>query len=323
MRAVLVQKTGGPEVLELVDVPATEPGPGEIRVRHEAIGVNFIDVYFRTGLYPVTLPSRIGQEAAGIVEAAGEGVTRFKTGDRVAYATGGLGAYAEANTLKADRVVAIPDGVTAAIAAAALLKGMTAEYLVRRTFHVKQGHTILVHAAAGGVGSILTQWAAAIGATVIGVVGSNAKAEIARRQGCAHVLTYDSGDIAKQVRDLTDGVGVPVVYDSVGKSTFDASIASLARRGMMVTYGNASGAVPPFEPLRLSRAGSLFLTRPTLFDYVATTEELDDSAGALFEMIGSGKIKVEIGQQFPLADVRKAHEALEARKTTGSTVLLP
>jgi NADPH2:quinone reductase len=323
MRAVVVQKTGGPEVLGLVDVPAAEPGPGEIRIRHEAIGVNFIDVYFRTGLYPLTLPSRIGQEAAGIVEAVGEGVTRFKPGDRAAYATGGLGSYAEANTLRADRAVAIPSGVSAEAAAAALLKGMTAEFLVRRTFHVKHGHTVLVHAAAGGVGSILTQWAAALGATVIGVVGSEAKAEVAKRQGCAHVLLYDRDDIAKEVRDLTGGAGVPVVYDSVGKSTFDASIASLARRGMMVTFGNASGPVPPFEPLRLSRAGSLFLTRPTLFDYVATTEELDASAAALFEMIGAGQIKVEIGQKFRLADVSKAHEALEARRTTGSTVLLP
>ncbi len=323
MRTVLVQKTGGPEVLELVDVPAAEPGPGEIRIRHEAIGVNFIDVYFRTGLYPLTLPSRIGQEAAGVVEAVGKGVSRFRVGDRAAYATGGLGAYAEGNTLKADRAVHIPAAVTAAVAAAVLLKGMTAEFLVRRTFHVKHGHTVLVHAAAGGVGSILTQWAAAVGATVIGAVGSEAKAEIAKRQGCSHALIYGRDDIAKEVRELTGGAGVPVVYDSVGKSTFDASLASLARRGMMVTFGNSSGPVPAFEPLRLSRGGSLFLTRPTLFDYVATTEELDASAAALFEMVGAGKIKVEIGQQFALADVEKAHAALEARQTTGSTVLLP
>lgn len=323
MRAVVVSKHGGPEVLELADVPQGEPGPGQILVRHEAVGLNFIDVYFRTGLYPSALPTRLGQEAAGRVDAVGEGVTRFKKGDRVAYATAGVGAYAESNVIAAERAVAVPDGVSAEIAAAVLLKGMTAEFLVRRTFHVKQGHTVLVHAAAGGVGSILTQWAAAIGATVIGAVSSDAKAEIARRQGCAHVLIYERDDISSKVRELTAGVGVPVVYDSVGKTTFDASLASLARRGMMVTFGNASGPVPAFEPLRLSRGGSLFLTRPTLFDYVATTEELDASAAALFEMIGSGRIKVEIGQRFPLAEVRKAHEALEGRRTTGSTVLLP
>jgi NADPH2:quinone reductase len=306
-----------------VDLPVPKPGPGEILVRHEAIGLNFIDVYVRTGLYQTRLPTRIGQEAAGRVEALGPRVTRFKRGDRVAYATGPLGAYAEMNVVPAERAVHVPDAVSPELAAAALLKGMTAEFLIQRTFHVKQGDKILVHAAAGGVGSILTQWAAAIGAEVIGAVGTVAKAEIARRQGCAHVLVYDRDDIVRRVNDITGGLGVPVVYDSVGKTTFDASLACLSRRGLMVSFGNASGPVPPFEPLRLSRMGSLYLTRPTLADYITNIYELDASAAALFALIGSGRIHVDVGQRYPLARVREAHLALEGRMTTGSTVLIP
>ena len=323
MKAVVAQRAGGPEVLEVVELPVPQPGPGEVLIRHAAIGLNFIDTYHRSGLYPVTYPMVLGVEAAGSIEAVGPGVTRFRPGDRVAYAPAPSGGYAEVSVRAADRVVRVPDDIPFDLAAAALLKGMTAEFLLRRTFHVKQGDTILVHAAAGGVGSILVQWAKALGAVVIGTAGSEAKLEIARRLGADHVLLTEQPDLAEQVRDLTGGRGVPVVYDSVGKTTFDASLASLARRGLMVTFGNASGPPAPVDPLRLSRGGSLFLTRPTLHDYVATTEELDASAAAVFEVLASGKVKVEIGQRFPLTEARAAHEALEGRKTTGSTVLVP
>ncbi len=323
MRAIEAEKAGGPEVLRLIDAPLPEPGPGQIRIRHEAIGLNFIEVYQRTGLYPMTYPARLGQEAAGVVEAVGEGVTRFKVGDRAGFVSGSSGAYAEASVVAADRAVVIPTGVASDIAAAALLKGMTSEFLIRRTFHVKHGDAMLVHAAAGGVGSILTQWGHALGAQVIGAVGSLEKTELAKAQGCDAVLIYGQDNIPERVKALTGGKGVPVVYDSVGKATFEDSLSSLARRGMLVSFGNASGPAPAIEPLRLSRGGSLFLTRPTLFDYIATTEELDESAGALFEMIGSGRIRIEIGQRFPLEQVRQAHEALEGRKTTGSTVIVP
>jgi len=309
--------------MTVTQVATPQPGPGQIRVRHAAIGLNFIDVYHRTGLCPLPLPAGLGMEAAGTVEAVGEGVTRFKTGDRVAYASGPAGAYAEAHVVDAARAVSVPDGVSLEIAAAVMLKGMTAEMLVRRVFHVKQGHDILVHAAAGGVGLILCQWAKAIGARVIGSVGSEAKAELARAHGCDDIILYDREDVAERVKALTDGKGVAVAYDSVGKATFDASLASVRRRGTVVVFGDASGPVPPVDPLRLSRGGSLFLTRPTLFDYVATTEELDASAAALFEMIQSGRIKVEIGQTFPLDQVQQAHQALEGRGTTGSTLLIP
>ena len=323
MRAVQAKAAGGREVLEVVDVERPEPAAGQILIRHEAIGLNFIDIYQRSGLYPMKYPARLGVEAAGVVEAIGEGVTRFKVGDHAAYAGGSSGGYAEFATIAADRAVIVPKGVSTEMAAACLLKGMTVEFLLRRTFHVKQGQTILVHAAAGGVGSIMTQWAKALGATVIGAVGSEEKVEIAKRQGCAHVIRYDTDDVAARVKEITGGVGVPVVYDSVGKATFEASLNSLAKRGMLVTFGNASGPAPAIEPLRLSRGGSLFLTRPTLFDYIATTEELDESAKALFEVLATGKVKVDIGQRFPLAEAAAAHEALEGRKTTGSTVLIP
>lgn len=323
MQAVRISETGGPEVLRLVDVETPEPGPGEIRVRHHAIGLNFIETYQRSGLYSIPLPGGLGQEAAGVVEAVGPGVTRFAVGDRVAYASGPPGAYAEAHVVRADRAVRVPDGVSFEIAAASLLKGMTAEYLVRRTFRVEAGMTILVHAAAGGVGSILTQWAASLGARVIGTAGSPEKAAFARSVGCAEVILYREEDVAARVRELTAGEGVPVVYDSVGAATFEASLASLSRRGCLVSFGNASGPVPPVSPLRLSQAGSLYLTRPTLGDYVATEAELDASAAALFDVIERGVVTVEIGARFGLADVRKAHETLESRGTRGSSILLP
>lgn len=322
MRAVRFEKTGGPEVLELVDVDVPEPKPGQVRVRHEAIGINFIDTYHRTGLYPVKLPCTPGGEAAGVVEALGEGVTSLKVGDRVAY-SGGFGAYAEANVVAADRAVRIPDGVDSRTAAASLLKGMTVEALLCRTYPVKAGETILVHAAAGGVGQIMVQWAKAIGAEVIATVGSEAKAARARELGADHVILYREQDVAAEVRRITGGKGVPVAYDSVGKDTFEGTLGSLARRGLFVTFGNASGPVPPFAPGRLAQGGSLYLTRPTLFDYIVTAEELAASAGALFEMIGSGKVKIDVGQTFELAEARRAHEALEARKTVGASLLIP
>ena len=323
MKAIRIARTGGPEVLELAEVEVPSPKAGEILVRHEAVGVNFIDTYHRTGLYPVKLPSGLGLEAAGVVEALGEGVERFKVGDRVAYASGPLGASAELTVTAAASAVTRPDGVDAKTGAAALLKGMTAEFLVRRTYPVKAGDTILVHAAAGGVGSILVQWAKHLGARVIGTAGSEEKAELARGHGADHVILYRDQDVAAEVRRLTDGKGVPVAYDSVGAATFEGTLGSLARRGLFVSFGNASGPVPPFAPLRLSQAGSLFFTRPTMFDYTATTEDLDASAAALFEVIQSGAVKIDIGQTFALADARKAHEALEGRDTVGASLLIP
>ncbi len=322
MLAVRAARAGGPEVLEVVDLPTPTPGPGQIRVRHHAIGLNFIDTYQRSGLYPVEFPAVLGQEAAGVVEAVGEGVTRFAAGDRVAYA-GQIGAYGEANLVAAGGAVGVPAHLSLEIAAACLLKGMTAEFLARRCRPIAAGDWALIHAAAGGVGTILVQWAKALGARVIGVVGSEAKAAIARSLGCDAVVLSGREDIAARAREITGGQGVDVAYDSVGKDTFEATLASLARRGLFVSFGNASGPVPAFEPLRLTRAGSLFFTRPTLFDYVATTRELDDSAGALFAMIEAGTLKIDIGQTFPLIEARAAHEALEGRRTRGATLLIP
>jgi NADPH:quinone reductase len=322
MRAIQFDHTGGPEVLKLVDAPEPEPRPGQVRVRHEAIGINFIDTYHRSGLYPVKLPCTPGGEAAGVVDAVGEGVTRLKPGDRVAYC-GGFGAYAEKNVVAADRAVKVPDGVETRTAAASLLKGMTVEALVRHTYPVKAGETVLVHAAAGGVGQIMTQWLKAIGAVVIATVGSETKAARARELGADHVILYREQDVAAEVRRITDGKGVPVAYDSVGKDTFEATLKSLARRGLFVSFGNASGPPDPVPPGRLAQGGSLYLTRPTLFDYIATPEELDASAAAVFEMIGSGKVRIDIGQTFPLAEARGAHEALESRSTIGASLLIP
>jgi NADPH2:quinone reductase len=321
MLAVQAARTGGPEVLEVVDLPLPEPGPGQLRIRQHAIGLNFIDTYFRSGLYPLRLPAVLGQEGAGVVEAIGEGVTGWAIGDRV-YA-GQAGAYAEANVASAARAIRLPDSISFAVAAAGMLKGMTAEFLLRRCYPLRAGETILVHAAAGGVGAILVQWAKAIGAVVIGTVGSEAKADLVRGYGCDHVILYRDEDVAAKVREITDGKGVPVAYDSVGKDTFEGTLASLARRGVFVSFGNASGAAPAVEPIRLMRAGSLFFTRPTMADYTATREDLALSASAFFEVVASGAVKVEIGQTYPLRDARRAHEALEARETIGSSVLLP
>ncbi|MFT4933349.1 MAG: NADPH2:quinone reductase [Pseudoalteromonas distincta] len=323
MRAVRISRTGGPEVLDLVEVDTPRPGPGEILIRNQAVGLNFIDTYHRTGLYPVKLPSGLGMEGAGEVLDVGEGVTRFQAGDPAVYASGPIGAYAERHVVKADRAVKPPAGITAEIGAAALLKGMTAEFLLRRCFPVQPGQTILVHAAAGGVGSILVQWAKALGAVVIATVGSEDKAGRARALGADHTILYRDQDVAEEVRRITGGAGVPVIYDSVGAATFEASLKSLARRGMMVSYGNASGPAPAILPARLSQLGSVFLTRPTLFDYVATTEELDASAAALFEVIANGQVRIDIGQTFPLAEARAAHEAMEGRETVGASLLIP
>ncbi len=322
MRAIRFSQTGGPEVLEFVEVERPEPRPGQILLRHEAIGINFIDTYQRSGLYPVKLPAPLGGEAAGVVEAVGEGVTRFKVGDRVASA-GVSGGYAEYSTVAAERAVAIPAGVDARTAAAALLKGMTVEFLIRRLYEVKTGETILVHAAAGGVGQIMVQWAKAVGATVIATVGSEAKAARVRALGADHVILYRDQDVAAEVRRITGGKGVPVAYDAVGKDTFEGTLKSLARRGLFVSFGNASGPPPPIEARQLMLNGSLFFTRPTMGDYQTSTAELDASAQALFEMIGSGKVQIEIGQTFPLADARQAHEALEGRHTIGTSLLIP
>jgi NADPH2:quinone reductase len=323
MKAIRFAKTGGPEVLQLQKVDLPPPGPGEARVRHTAIGVNFIDVYHRNGLYPLALPSGLGIEAAGIVEALGDGVTGLKIGARVGYAPGPLGGYAEAANLPAARLVALPDSVSDETAAAALLKGMTAQYLLTRTFAVAPGDTILWHAAAGGVGLIACQWAKHLGATVIGTVGSEKKIALAKEAGCEHVLLTSDPDWPAQVREITKGAGVPVVYDSIGKDTWSGSLDCLAVRGMMVSFGNASGAVPPFSPGILATKGSLFVTRPTIAHYTRDGHELQETADDLFAVIASGAVKIPVNQKFALADAHLAHEALEGRKTTGATVLLP
>ena len=323
MLAIQADRLGGPEVLQAVDLPIPAPGPGQIRIHQAAIGLNYIDTYHRTGLYPVKTPLVLGQEGAGVVDAIGEGVTRFAVGDRAAYGTGPMGAYAQFNVVPEGRAVKLPDSISYETAAAAMLKGMTTEFLVRRCYAVKAGEAVLVHAAAGGVGGLLTQWTKHLGAYVIGAVGSADKAEIARAQGCDAVILYRDEDVAARVRDLTGRKGVRVVYDGVGAATLEASLASLGRRGMLVSFGNASGPAPAVEPARLARGGSLFLTRPGLLDYVVTTEELDDSAAALFEVIANGAVKIPIGQTFPLAEARRAHEALEARETVGASLLIP
>lgn len=323
MKAIQFDTTGGPEVLNIVEVPVPAVGPGQVLVKQQAIGINFIDTYHRSGLYPVKLPSRIGMEGAGVVEAVGDGVTRFQTGDRIAYASGPLGAYAEYHSVVADRAVKLPEGVSVEVGAAAMLKGMTAEFLLRRCYPVKAGETILVHAAAGGVGSILVQWAKHLGATVIATAGSAEKALRASSLGADHVIPYREQDVAAEVRRITGGAGVPVAYDSVGAATFEGTLASLARRGLFVSFGNASGPVPAFEPARLQRAGSLFFTRPTMGDYLATTEELDESASALFEVIASGAVRIDIGQTFRLTQAQTAHRALEGRETVGASLLAP
>jgi len=318
--AIRVHGTGGPEVLKWEEVEIGEPGPRQVLIRQEAAGLNFIDVYHRTGLYKQDLPFTPGVEGAGIVEAIGPDVSNVKVGDRVAYA-GPVGGYAEQRLIAADRLVKLPDAISSEHAAAMMLQGLTVEMLIRRVYAVKPGDTILVHAAAGGVGLILCQWAHALGATVIGTVGSDEKAELARAHGCDHPIVYTRQDFAAEVERITGGMKVPVVYDGVGRDTFMKSLDCLARRGMMVSFGNASGPVDPFEASVLAVKGSLFLTRPTLYDYVITREELEQAAAELFQVIQSGKVKVEVKQRFALKDAAEAHRALEARKTSGSTVL--
>ncbi len=323
MKAIRFAKFGGPEVLTLEDVALPPPAAGQVRVRHTAIGVNFIDTYHRSGLYPVSLPSGLGLEAAGVVEALGDNVKTLRLGDRVAYCSGPLGAYAEANNVPADRVVKLPAGVSDEAAAASLLKGMTVQYLLKRTYAVKAGETILFHAAAGGVGLIAGQWAKHLGVTVIGSVGSEEKVGLARVNGCDHVVNTRDPEWPKRVRAITGGGGVPVVYDSIGKDTFPGSLDCLAVRGMLVSFGNASGPVAPFEPGILAAKGSLYFTRPTLMHYTRDAKELQETADDLFAVIASGAVKIAIHQRFALAEAAKAHEALHSRATTGATILLP
>ena len=318
--AIRIHQTGGPDVLSWEEVEVGEPGPGQVRLRQQAAGLNFIDVYHRTGLYPQGLPFTPGVEGAGIIETVGADVTHVQPGDRVAYA-GPIGGYAEERLLDADRVVKLPKAISSEQAAAMMLQGMTAQMLLRSVFPVAEGDTILIHAAAGGVGLIMCQWAAALGATVIGTVGTEDKAELARAHGCAHPIVYSKGDFVAEVLRITHGEKLPVVYDSVGRDTFMRSLDCLKVRGLMVSFGNASGPVEPFSPLLLSQKGSLYLTRPTLYHYIASRQQLEQSASELFEVVASGKVKVEIEQRFPLKDAAKAHRALEGRKTTGSTIL--
>jgi NADPH2:quinone reductase len=322
-KAIRFHETGGPEVLRFEDVEVGKPAPDEAQVRHTAIGLNFIDVYDRTGLYPTTLPSGVGREAAGVVTAVGRKAKGLRVGDRVAYFLPKPGAACELSNVPADRLVKIPKGISDQQAAAIMMKGLTAHYLIRRTYRVAKGDYILVHAAAGGVGLLLCQWAKSLGAKVIGVVGSQSKADLARKNGCRHVLLLGQDDIVARVKEITRGEGAAVVYDSVGKDVFMLSLDCIRRLGMMVTFGNASGPVPPIAPLELSKRGSLFLTRPTLFHYTANREELESAAKELFAAVKSKKVKVHIGQTYPLAEAAKAYEDLEARRTTGATVLIP
>ncbi len=323
MKAIRFHETGGPEVLRLEELALPEPGPGQARVRHSAIGVNFIDTYHRTGLYKLPLPSGLGVEAAGVVDAVGPGVPHVKPGDRVAYVARPPGAYAEAAVVPADRLVKIPDGVSDEVAAAAMLKGMTVWMLIRRIHAVKPGENVLFHAAAGGVGLIAMQWLRALGARTIATVGSEEKGRRAAAAGATDVIVYTREDFVTRVRELTNGEGVPVVYDSVGKSTFEGLLDCLSPLGLMVSYGNASGPVPPFDLAQLAAKGSLFLTRPTLFSYTARREDLEEGARELFGVLRSGAVHVEVKHRWPLAQAAEAHRALEGRHTTGSIVLVP
>ena len=322
MKAVRIHKTGGPEVMQLEDVELPPPAPDQVRIRHTVIGVNFIDTYHRSGLYQLPLPTGIGSEASGVVDAVGDNVRTLKKGDRVAYCMV-RGSYAEAANIPAWQVVKVPDSISDEVAAAAMLKGLTARYLLKATYPVKRGQTILLHAAAGGVGLIASQWAKHLGVHVIGTVGSDDKIPLAKSNGCEWVLNSRKEDWVKRVREITNGAGVPVVYDSIGKDTFFGSLDCLEVRGMLVYFGNSSGAVPPFEPLTLGQKGSLYLTRPTLGSYARNAEELKETSDDLFGVIASGAVKIAIHQRFKLADARACHEALQSRATTGATVLLP
>jgi NADPH2:quinone reductase len=321
--AIRFHATGGPEVMQWEEVDVSEPGPGQARVRHTAVGVNYIDTYHRSGLYALPLPSGLGNEAAGVVEAVGADVDWIKPGDRVASCTGPLGAYSTARIVPADRLVKLPDGIDDRTAAAIMLKGLTAQYLLRQTYRLQGGETILFHAAAGGVGSIACQWASALGVTVIGTVGSDEKAKLAREHGCAHTIVYTRENFVERVKEITGGKGVPVVYDGVGKETFPASLDCLSPRGTFVSFGNASGSVPPFNLMLLAQKGSLYATRPTLVNFATDRASLGAMASELFGMVQSGRIKVGIRQTFPLAQAADAHRALQGRQTTGSTLLLP
>ena len=323
VKAIRMSQNGGPEVMQLVDVELGEPGPGEALVRHHAIGVNYIDVYFRTGLYPQPLPAGVGMEGAGIVEKVGPGVTYVKPGDRVAYSGRPPGAYSQARIMPAEILVVLPDELSFEQGAAMMLQGLTVQYLLNDTYKVKKGDTVLFHAAAGGVGLFACQWLKAIGATMIGTVGSPEKAALAKAHGCDHTILYRDEDFVEKVKEITGGKGVPVVYDSIGKDTFMKSLDCLSPRGMMVTFGNASGPVPPLDLSILGGKGSLKVTRPTLMTYVHNRSLLEPMAADLFQMVISGKIKIEINQRYPLADAAQAHRDLEGRNTTGSTILIP
>ena len=324
VKAIRIHRTGGPDAMRWEDVEVGAPGPGEVRIRHEAVGLNYIDVYFRTGLYPApSLPFSPGMEGAGVVEAVGEGVDALAVGDRIAYAAPPVGSYAEERLMPADKVVKVPAGIDSRQAAAMMLQGMTVEYLLRRTYPVQAGETILFHAAAGGVGLIACQWAKHLGATVIGTVGSDEKAELARAHGCDHPIVYTREDFTERVRELTDGAGVPVVYDAVGRDTFAGSLDCLRPRGMLVSFGQSSGKIDPFDVGILSAKGSLYVTRPTLMTYTASRADLEASAQALFDVVAGGAVRITVNQTFPLAEAADAHRALESRRTTGSTILVP
>ena len=322
-KAIRISRVGGPEVMEYVEVEVGAPGPGEVRVRHAACGLNYIDVYFRNGAYPQPMPAGLGMEAAGVIEAVGPDVAHLHVGDRVAYAARPPGAYAEERVMSAAHVVRLPASIDFETAAAMMLQGLTVQYLLRRTYPLRGGETILFHAAAGGVGLIACQWARAMGVTMIGTVGSDEKAALAKAHGCAHVINYNKENFVERVREITGGAGVPVVYDSIGKDTFTASLDCLAPLGMLVSFGAASGPVPPFSMQELASRGSLYVTRPTLFTYIAKRNDLEQMAAELFAMVDSGKIKIAVNQRYALKDVAQAHRDLEARKTTGSTILLP
>lgn len=322
-KAIRYDHPGGPDVMKWVDVEVGKPGTGEIRIKQHAVGLNYIDIYFRTGLYPQPLPAGLGMEAAGEVVEIGEGVTGFALGDRVAYVANPPGAYAQERVMSADRLVKVPDGIGYEDAGSIMLQGLTAQYLLRRTYPVRAGDTILIHAAAGGVGLLVCQWAKALGATVIGTVGTDAKAELARENGCDHPIVYTRENFAERVKDITNGAVVPVVYDSIGRDTYIDSLNCLAPLGYFVSFGNASGPLPPIDSKEFSSRGSLFFTRPTLFTYIAKRAELERGAAELFEQVLAGHLKPNVHQRYALADVAEAQAALEARRTTGSTVLIP
>ena len=323
MKAIQFSRAGGPEVLQLGDIDLAEPGAGEVQLRHTAIGLNFVDTYYRSGLYPTALPSGLGNEAAGVVTKLGKGVKGFKLGDRVAYGSGALGAYQEARNMPANRLIKLPKSISDETAAAMMLKGMTVRYLLRATYKAKRGETVLFHAAAGGVGLIFGQWCKALGVKAIGTVGSAEKVKIAKANGYAHVINSSTEDVVAQVKEITKGKGVPVVYDAIGKDTVDISLNCLQPRGLFVSFGNASGPISNFNLGQLAAKGSLYVTRPTLYSYIMTDKDFKQTAGDVVKMVASGKIKIRINQRYALADAAKAHADLQARRTTGATVLLP